>query len=133
MATTLAPPTAAAEAVAATKVYGHGEAAVVALDEVSVELPVGRFTAVMGPSGAGKSTLLHCLAGLDGLTAGTVLVDGTDLGRLSDKALTLLRRERIGFVFQSFNLVPTLNALENITLPLTLGGRKPDRGWLDEV
>jgi putative ABC transport system ATP-binding protein len=133
MAATLAPPTAAAAAVGATKVYGHGEAAVVALDEVTVDLPAGRFTAVMGPSGSGKSTLLHCLAGLDRLTAGTVLVDGVDLSGLSDKALTLLRRERIGFVFQSFNLVPTLSALENITLPLTLGGRRPDPAWLDEV
>src|ERR687893_3108661 len=108
------PTTAAAAAVRATKVYGRGEAAVVALDDVSVELPAGRFTAVMGPSGSGKSTLLHCLAGLDRLTSGTVLVDGVDLSGLSDKALTLLRRERIGFVFQSFNLLPTLNALENM-------------------
>jgi putative ABC transport system ATP-binding protein len=127
------PTTAAAAAVGATKVYGHGEAAVVALDEVSVELPAGRFTAVMGPSGSGKSTLLHCLAGLDRLTSGSVLVDGVDLGGLSDKALTLLRRERVGFVFQGFNLVPTLSARENITLPLTLGGRRPDPAWFDEV
>jgi putative ABC transport system ATP-binding protein len=127
------PTTAAAAAVRATKVYGHGEAAVVALDDVTVELPAGRFTAVMGPSGSGKSTLLHCLAGLDRLTSGTVLVDGVDLGSLSDKALTLLRRVRIGFVFQGFNLVPTLSARENITLPLTLGGRRPDPAWLDEV
>ncbi len=133
MTTTLAPPSAAAAAVDATKVYGHGEAAVVALDDVTVDLPAGHFTAIMGPSGSGKSTLLHCLAGLDRLTSGSVLVDGVDLGGLSDKALTLLRRERIGFVFQSFNLVPTLNALENITLPLTLGGRRPDAAWLDEV
>jgi putative ABC transport system ATP-binding protein len=87
----------------------------------------------MGPSGSGKSTLLHCLAGLDRLTSGTVLVDGVDLGGLSDKSLTLLRRERIGFVFQGFNLVPTLDARENIVLPLTLGGRRPDPAWLDEV
>jgi putative ABC transport system ATP-binding protein len=127
------PTTAAAAAVRATKVYGHGEAAVVALDEVSVELPAGRFTAVMGPSGSGKSTLLHCLAGLDRLSSGTVLVDGVDLGSLSDKALTRLRRERIGFVFQGFNLVPTLSARENIALPLTLGGRRPDPAWLGEV
>jgi putative ABC transport system ATP-binding protein len=127
------PTTAAAAAVRATKVYGHGEAAVVALDEVSVELRAGRFTAVMGPSGSGKSTLLHCLAGLDRLSSGTVLVDGVDLGSLSDKALTLLRRERIGFVFQGFNLVPTLSARENIALPLTLGGRRPDPAWLGEV
>jgi putative ABC transport system ATP-binding protein len=125
--------TAAAAAMAATKVYGRGEAAVVALDDVTVEMPAGRFTAVMGPSGSGKSTLLHCLAGLDRLTSGTVLVDGVDLGGLSDKALTVLRRERIGFVFQGFNLVPTLDALENITLPLRLGGRQPDRPWLEEV
>jgi polar amino acid transport system ATP-binding protein len=118
MAATLAPPAAAAAAVAATKVYGHGEAAVVALDEVTVDLPAGRFTAVMGPSGSGKSTLLHCLAGLDRLTAGTVLVDGVDLSGLSDKALTLLRRERIGFVFQSFNLFPHLTALGNVMLGL---------------
>jgi putative ABC transport system ATP-binding protein len=129
----VSPTTAAAAAVRATKVYGHGEAAVVALDEVSVELPAGRFTAVMGPSGSGKSTLLHCLAGLDRLSSGTVLVDGVDLGSLSDKALTRLRRERIGFVFQGFNLVPTLSARENIALPLTLGGRRPDPAWLGEV
>ncbi|HZB70714.1 MAG TPA: ABC transporter ATP-binding protein, partial [Acidimicrobiales bacterium] len=116
-----------------SKIYGRGEAEVRALDGVSVEFHAGRFTAIMGPSGSGKSTLLHCLAGLDRLTAGTVLVDGVDLSGLSDKALTLLRRERIGFVFQSFNLVPTLSALENITLPLTLGGRRPDPAWLGEV
>ena len=126
-------PTTAAAALHATKVYGRGEAAVVALDDVSVELPAGRFTAIMGPSGSGKSTLLHCLAGLDRLTSGTALVEGVDLGRLADKALTLVRRERIGFVFQGFNLVPTLTAQENIVLPLTLGGRRPDPAWLDEV
>jgi putative ABC transport system ATP-binding protein len=127
------PATAAATAVRATKVYGRGETAVVALDEVSVELPAGRFTAVMGPSGSGKSTLLHCMAGLDRLTSGSVLVDGVELGGLSDRALTLLRRERIGFVFQGFNLVPTLSARENITLPLTLGGQRPDPAWFAEV
>jgi putative ABC transport system ATP-binding protein len=126
-------PTTAAAALHATKVYGRGEAAVVALDDVSVELPAGRFTAIMGPSGSGKSTLLHCLAGLDRLTSGTALVEGVDLGRLGDKALTLVRRERIGFVFQGFNLVPTLSAVENITLPLTLGGHRADPAWLDEV
>jgi putative ABC transport system ATP-binding protein len=123
----------AARAVEATKVYGSGDTAVVALDEVTVELPTGRFTAIMGPSGSGKSTLLHCLAGLDRLTDGQVLVGEVELGTLSDNELTLLRRTRIGFVFQAFNLVPTLTAGENITLPLTLAGGKPDPGWFDEV
>jgi len=124
----------AAAALSATKVYGvGGDTAVRALDDVTVEFPEGRFTAVMGPSGSGKSTLLHCLAGLDSLTSGRVLVGGVDLGSLSDKQLTLLRRDRIGFVFQSFNLVPTLTAAENITLPLSLAGRRPDPAWLDEI
>jgi putative ABC transport system ATP-binding protein len=123
----------AARAVEATKVYGSGDTAVVALDEVTVELPTGRFTAIMGPSGSGKSTLLHCLAGLDRLTEGRVFVDEVELGALSDKQLTLLRRTRVGFVFQAFNLVPTLTARENITLPLTLAGRRPDPEWFDEV
>jgi putative ABC transport system ATP-binding protein len=125
--------TAAARAVEATKVYGSGETAVVALDKVTLDLPTGRFTAIMGPSGSGKSTLLHCLAGLDSLTEGRVFVGDVELGALSDKELTLLRRTRIGFVFQAFNLVPTLTAGENITLPLTLAGRRPDPGWLDQV
>ena len=124
---------AAAAARGATKVYGSGPTAVRALDDVTVEVPAGRFTAVMGPSGSGKSTLLHCLAGLDHLSSGQVFVGGTDLGSLSDRELTLLRRDRIGFVFQSFNLVPTLTALENVTLPLALAGRAPDRAWLDSV
>jgi putative ABC transport system ATP-binding protein len=123
----------AARAVEATKVYGSGDTAVIALDEVTVDLPTGQFTAIMGPSGSGKSTLVHCLAGLDGLTDGRVFVGDAELGTLSDKELTLLRRTRIGFVFQAFNLVPTLTARENITLPLTLAGRKPDPGWFDEV
>jgi putative ABC transport system ATP-binding protein len=123
----------AARTVEAIKVYGSGPTAVRALDAITVELPAGRFTAVMGPSGSGKSTLLHCVAGLDTLTSGQVFIGDVELGRLSDKELTLLRRERVGFVFQAFNLVPTLTALENITLPLALAGRSPEREWLDTV
>ena len=124
---------AVARAAHATKVYGSGDTAVRALDDVTVEVPGRRFTAVMGPSGSGKSTLLHCMAGLDDLTSGQVFLGDVELGSLPDKALTLLRRERVGFVFQSFNLLPTLSALENITLPITLAGAKPDREWLDAV
>jgi putative ABC transport system ATP-binding protein len=122
-----------ARALHATKVYGAGDTAVRALDDVSVDLARGHFTAIMGPSGSGKSTLMHCLAGLDTLTSGTVLLGGVELGSLSDKELTLLRRERVGFVFQSYNLIPTLTALENITLPLTLAGARPERDWLDQM
>ncbi len=129
-ATTTAP---VARTVDATKVYGVGDTAVRALDGVTVELPSGRFTAIMGPSGSGKSTLMHCVAGLDTLTSGQVFIDDVELGRLNDKELTLLRREQVGFVFQAYNLVPTLTALENITLPADLAGAKPDRTWLDEV
>jgi putative ABC transport system ATP-binding protein len=132
MSTAMQTPT-AARILEATKVYGSGDTAVVALDEVTLDLPTGRFTAIMGPSGSGKSTLLHCLAGLDSLTEGQVLLGDVELGALSDKELTLLRRARIGFVFQAFNLVPTLTAGENITLPLTLAGSRPDPGWLDQV
>jgi putative ABC transport system ATP-binding protein len=117
----------------ATKVYGAGDAGVRALDDVTVHIPSGRLIAVMGPSGSGKSTLLHCMAGLDTLTSGTVRIGGSDLAELNDQQLTVLRRERVGFVFQSFNLVPTLNARENITLPYTLGGRAPDANWIDQV
>ena len=123
----------AARAVQASKVYGHGSTAVTALDDVTVDLPAGRFTAVMGPSGSGKSTLMHCLAGLDDLTHGQVFVGDVELNRLSERDLTRLRRDRIGFVFQAFNLIPTLTAIENITLPMSLAGRSPDKGWLDEV
>jgi len=124
----------AAAALSASKVYGPGgDTSVRALDDVTVEFPEGRFTAVMGPSGSGKSTLLHCLAGLDSLTSGRILVGDVDLSSLSDKQLTLLRRDRIGFVFQSFNLVPTLSAAENITLPLSLAGRRAEATWLDEI
>ena len=117
----------------AVKVYGTGDTAVRALDDVTVEFPAGRFTAIMGPSGSGKSTLLHCLAGLDTLTAGRALVGDVELGGLSDRQLTLLRRDRIGFVFQAFNLVPTLSARDNITLPMTLAGSAPDPDWLATV
>jgi putative ABC transport system ATP-binding protein len=134
MTTTIdAPPRTAAGAVGATKVYGQGEAAIRALDDVDASFDAGRFTAIMGPSGSGKSTLLHCLAGLDELTSGQVFLGDVDLGSLSEKQLTVVRRDRIGFVFQSYNLIPTLNALENITLPMALAGRKPDRAWLDNV
>src|SRR5437016_1013083 len=134
MTNTLAPPRAAiARAEHATKVYGSGETAVRAIDDVTVEFAAGRFTAIMGPSGSGKSTLMHCAAGLDTLTSGRVFIGDTDLTTLDDKRLTLLRREKVGFVFQAFNLVPTLSALENITLPLDLAGRKPDQDWLATV
>jgi len=129
-----APPSAAvARAVHATKVYGSGETAVRALDDVTVDFPTGRFTAIMGPSGSGKSTLMHCVAGLDTLTSGHAYIGGVELGSLSDRELTLLRRERVGFVFQSYNLIPTLTAAENITLPLRLAGAKPDQDWVDVV
>jgi len=123
----------AARVEAATKVYGGGDTAVRALDDVTVGFPAGRFTAIMGPSGSGKSTLMHCLAGLDTLSAGHAYVDDVDLGSLDDKRLTLLRRTRIGFVFQAFNLVPTLTADENIRLPMMLGGQTGDLEWIDHV
>lgn len=116
-----------------SKVYGQKEAAVVALDGVSIGFESGRFTAVMGPSGSGKSTLMHCVAGLDNPSGGSVFIGDTEIGRLNDKELTLLRRDRIGFVFQSFNLIPTLTADENILLPLSIAGRKPDSAWYDLV
>jgi putative ABC transport system ATP-binding protein len=123
----------AARAEKITKIYGRGDARVVALDEVSVELPHGAFTAIMGPSGSGKSTLMHCMAGLDSVDSGRVLVGDVELTGLDDKRLTRLRRDRIGFVFQAYNLVPTLTALENITLPCDLAGRSPDQAWLDMI
>jgi putative ABC transport system ATP-binding protein len=123
----------AARAVDATKVYGRGEAQVRALDGINVEFGTSRFTAIMGPSGSGKSTLMHAMAGLDSLTSGSVWVGDVELGKLSDTKLTKLRRDRIGFVFQSFNLIPTLTAAENIVLPLKLAGRKPDAAWFDNV
>jgi putative ABC transport system ATP-binding protein len=127
------PDTPAAQTVDAVKSYGSGEAVVRALDGVSVAFERGRFTAIMGPSGSGKSTLLHCLAGLDTLTAGEVRLAGQALGGLSDKQLTVLRRDRMGFVFQAFNLLPTLTAAENIRLPLDLAGRDVDEEWFATV
>src|SRR5687767_3482964 len=125
--------TAAARAVDLTKIYGEGDAAVRALDGVSVEFERGRFSAIMGPSGSGKSTLLHCMAGLDAPTGGRVFIGDVDLTTLSEKQLTLLRREKIGFVFQAYNLLPTLTAGENITLPLDIAGDDPDRAWFEAV
>lgn len=124
---------AAARMVDLTKVYGKGGAEVRALDGVTLELCQGEFTAIMGPSGSGKSTLMHCCAALDSPTSGQVYIGATELGELGDRALTRLRRDQIGFVFQSFNLVPTLTAEENIVLPLSIAGRKPDREWYDAV
>jgi putative ABC transport system ATP-binding protein len=127
------PVAAAAGTVDVVKVYGSGDAAVTALDHVTVDFASGRFTAIMGPSGSGKSTLMHCLAGLDEVTSGTVRIGDTQLADLNDKQLTELRRTQVGFIFQAFNLIPTLTAEENIVLPLTLGGRSPDRAWFDTV
>jgi len=116
-----------------TKVYGAGDTLVTALDNVSVSFERSKFTAIMGPSGSGKSTLMHCVAGLDTINSGRIFIGDVDLSGLNDKQLTRLRRDTIGFVFQSFNLVPTLTALENITLPMDLAGRAPDREWLDTI
>ena len=123
----------AARAVKATKIFGSGDTAVTAIDRVSVEFQRERFTAIMGPSGSGKSTLMHCMAGLDHLTSGQVFIGDQDLGDLKDRELTEVRRDRVGFIFQTFNLVPTLTALENITLPIDIAGRDPDQAWLDSV
>ena len=135
--TTFRPPTtgtsAAARAVGVSKTYGVGDAAVHALDDVTVAMDAGRFTAIMGPSGSGKSTLLHVLAGLDRPTSGEVYVGGTEITGLKDRDLTLLRRDSIGFVFQSFNLLPTLTAAENIVLPIRIAGRKPDAAWVQSI
>jgi putative ABC transport system ATP-binding protein len=124
---------AAARAIGLVKIYGQGDTEVTALDDVSVEFLRGRFTAIMGPSGSGKSTLMHCMAGLDSLTAGRVFIGDTDISSLSEKELTLLRRDQVGFIFQAFNLVPTLSALENIRLPLDLAKRDGDKAWIDMV
>lgn len=125
--------TTAAGAVEAVKQYGTGENAVRALDGATIRFEAGHFSAIMGPSGSGKSTLMHCLAGLDSLTSGSVYIGDVDLSGLDDQELTRLRRDQIGFVFQAFNLIPTLTALENITLPLALGGKKGDAAWIDQV
>jgi putative ABC transport system ATP-binding protein len=123
----------AARARGLTKAYGSGETTVLALDSVDVDIVRGRFTAVMGPSGSGKSTLMHCLAGLDTVSAGQVWLGDSEITGLKERELTRLRRDRVGFMFQSFNLIPTLNAAENITLPMDIAGRKPDQQWLDRV
>ncbi|MEU6918326.1 ABC transporter ATP-binding protein [Streptomyces olindensis] len=125
--------TVAARATDLSKIYGQGETQVVALDRVSVDFRQAEFTAIMGPSGSGKSTLMHCVAGLDTFSSGSVRIGETELGSLKDKQLTKLRRDKIGFIFQAFNLLPTLTALENITLPMDIAGRKPDQQWLDSV
>lgn len=124
---------AAARTQDAVKIYGKGQTEVRALDGVTVEFTSGRYTAIMGPSGSGKSTLLHCVAGLDSLTSGKAFIGDADLSALNDQRLTILRRDRVGFVFQAFNLVPTINAAENITLPLMLAGRKGDQAWINEI
>ena len=123
----------AAHTIDATKVYGKGQTEVRALDGITVNFHTGRFTAIMGPSGSGKSTLLHCIAGLDNLTSGHAYIGADDLSTLNDRELTLLRRDRIGFIFQAYNLVPTLTANENLVLPLRLAGRSADRQWIDAV
>jgi putative ABC transport system ATP-binding protein len=124
---------AAAQAFGLSKIYGAGDAMVKALDDVTVEFARGQLTAIMGPSGSGKSTLMHCLAALDSPTSGRVVIDGVDISELKDRALTRLRRDRLGFVFQAYNLVPTLTARENITLPLDIAGRDADPAWFDTV
>jgi putative ABC transport system ATP-binding protein len=132
-ASPVAPSRAAARAVDARKQYGKGDAAVHALAGITFTAEPGKFTAIMGPSGSGKSTLLHCLAGLDSLTSGAVYIGETDLASLSDRQLTELRRTKIGFVFQAYNLIPTLSARENMVLPIMLGGDKVDDAWVDHV
>ncbi len=133
IAATTTTPQPAARTVGLSKVYGEGEARVLALDDVSIDLGEGEFTAIMGPSGSGKSTLMHCAAALDAATAGQVFLGDVEVTALKDKDLTLLRRDRIGFIFQSFNLVPTLSARENILLPLAIAGREPEQEWYDLV
>jgi putative ABC transport system ATP-binding protein len=123
----------AARGVDVVKIYGQGDAAVRALDGVTIQFAPGQFSAIMGPSGSGKSTLMHCMAGLDSITSGQVFVGDTELSKLKDKELTYLRRNKVGFIFQSYNLVPTLTAAENITLPMDIAGHKPDQAWVDHL
>jgi putative ABC transport system ATP-binding protein len=123
----------AAAAIGVSKAYGIGEASVLALDAVNIDFAAGEFTAIMGPSGSGKSTLLHCLAGLDRPTSGEIHLGGVDITTLNDRELTLLRRDTLGFIFQAFNLLPTLTAAENIALPVRLAGGKPDTYWMDTI
>ncbi len=125
--------TAAAQARGATKIYGSGDTEVVALDNVDVDFAAGHFTAIMGPSGSGKSTLMQCMAGLDRLTSGSAHIGDVDIAAANERQLTMLRRDRLGFIFQAFNLIPTLTAIENITLPMDLAGKKADAEWLDSV
>jgi putative ABC transport system ATP-binding protein len=133
MSNGMATATLAAKIVEASKVYGEGSAAVRALDGVTAGFEKGRFTAIMGPSGSGKSTLMHCIAGLDSLTSGSAYIGDVELGSLNDRDLTVLRREKVGFVFQAFNLIPTLTAEENILLPLSIAGAKADPDWYTRV
>jgi putative ABC transport system ATP-binding protein len=135
MTETLTPPSVdvAARAIDASKIYGSGEAEVRALNAINVEFRTSRLTAIMGPSGSGKSTLLHCIAGLDRLTSGQIFLGDVEISRANEKELTLIRRDKIGFIFQAYNLIPTLNALENMTLPMALAGNKPDPAWLDTI
>ena len=135
MTETLTPPSVdvAARAIDASKIYGTGEAEVRALNGINVQFQTSRLTAIMGPSGSGKSTLLHCMAGLDRLTSGQIFLGDVEISRASEKELTLIRRDRLGFIFQSYNLIPTLTALENMTLPMSLAGRKPDPEWLNTI
>lgn len=135
MTETITPPSVdvAARAIDASKIYGSGEAEVKALDAITVQFQTGRLTAIMGPSGSGKSTLLHCMAGLDRLTSGQIFLGDVEISRAGEKELTLIRRDKLGFIFQAYNLIPTLDALENMTLPMSLAGRKPDPAWLDTI
>jgi putative ABC transport system ATP-binding protein len=135
MTETLTPPSVdlAARAVDASKIYGTGEAEVRALNSINVSFESGRLSAIMGPSGSGKSTLLHCMAGLDRLTSGQIFLGDVEISRASEKELTLIRRDKLGFIFQAYNLIPTLNALENMTLPMSLAGAKPEQAWLDTI
>jgi putative ABC transport system ATP-binding protein len=135
MTETITPPSVdvAARAIDASKVYGTGEAEVRALNGINVEFQTSRLTAIMGPSGSGKSTLLHCMAGLDRLSSGQIFLGDVEISRANEKELTLIRRDRLGFIFQAYNLIPTLNALENMTLPMSLAGKKPDPAWLETI